>query len=486
MDVHPLPVPNRKAAQQRWFLLGLSLFFLVINVQYVAKVARPDRDPRSAFVRWNNQLIDLENGVNIWERHNYPNPPIMALILQPLAHLPTLAGSLTWFYLKIAMAVASIWWVLRLLERGETNFPWWGKGLTVLLCLRPVASDLVHGNVNLFILFLVIGALVNFCRRRDLVAGFLLGLAIACKVTPALFVPYLLWKRAWKTLLATAAGIVLFVWLVPGLMLGFRENQAYLHTWYQRMVQPYAEGEVTSEAVNQSLPGFLTRLLTHRPSFSVRDFDVRTPSEYHNMADISPAAVQWMVKGCMAGFALLVIWRCRTPVGERQSWRLLAEFSVIILGMLLFSERTWKHHCVTLLLPFAVLCYAVSALSLPRRRCWFLIGFLATAFGLITLTGTAGLSERQDRFGDLAQVYGAYVWAFVLLLAGMLLLLGRKPAQPEAVSGDVQYSRVPVVDGRTCERSDTTCEPSSCSSRLPSPSTATTPLDAPRHSPPRI
>src|SRR5205823_14206012 len=27
-------------------------------------------------------------------------------------------------------------------------------------------------------------------------------------------------------------------------------------------------------------------------------------------------------------------------------WPLAAEFSLIVLGMLLFSERTWKHHCV--------------------------------------------------------------------------------------------------------------------------------------------
>ena len=32
----------------------------------------------------------------------------------------------------------------------------------------------------------------------------------------------------------------------------------------------------------------------------------------------------------------------------------MLEFSVVVLGMLLFCERTWKHHCVTLLLPFTV------------------------------------------------------------------------------------------------------------------------------------
>ncbi len=257
-----------------------------------------------------------------------------------------------------------------------------------------------------------------------MLAGVLLGLAIACKVTPALFIPYFLWKRAWKTLAGTALGIGLFVWLVPGLILGWSENQQYLHSWYGNMVQPYAEGKVTSEAVNQSLPGMMARLLTHRPSFVTRGEDAYIPAEYHNVAELSDSTVQWIVKGCMAVFALLVIWRCRTPTADRENWRLLAECSVVILGMLLFSERTWKHHCVTLLLPFAVLCYCVSALRWPQRRRWYLIATLAMAFLLISLTGTSGLSERQDRFGDLAQVYGAYIGAFLLLLAGMLVLLG--------------------------------------------------------------
>ena len=225
MDAHPLPVPvqpaaRQRASRQRWFLVGLSLFFIIINIQYVVKIARSDRESRSAFVRWSSQIVELGSGVDIWARHNYPNPPIMALILEPLVQLPPLAGSLAWFYLKVAMAVLSLHWVLKLLDRGERPFPWWARVLTVLLCLRPIAGDLVHGNVNLFILFLVVGALVSFCRRRDLLAGMLLGLAIACKVTPALFVPYFLWKRAWKTLAGTAVGIALFVWVVPGLALG--------------------------------------------------------------------------------------------------------------------------------------------------------------------------------------------------------------------------------------------------------------------------
>src|SRR5260370_39256429 len=95
----------------------------------------------------------------------------------------------------------------------------------------------------------------------------------------------------------------------------------------------------------------------------------------------------------MAAFALLVVWSCRTPLVRRApslrfaptsrsepqhpAWLLAAEFSRIMLGMFLFSERTWKHHCVTLVLPCAVILYFLAVeRPRPALRC-FLIGLLS-------------------------------------------------------------------------------------------------------------
>ena len=79
----------------------------------------------------------------------------------------------------------------------------------------------------------------------------------------------------------------------------------------------------------------------------------------------------------MGLFALLVVWVCRTPTTPREGWRLSAEFSIVLLGMLLFSERTWKHHCVTLVLPFAVICYYLATCSPGKGLRVYLIGSLA-------------------------------------------------------------------------------------------------------------
>jgi hypothetical protein len=182
------------------------------------------------------------------------------------------------------------------------------------------------------------------------------------------------------------------------------------------------------------LPGLFHRLTTDAPSFSVYSWETESyaPVEYHNLVSLDPAIPRLVVKLCMLAFALLVVWTCRTPLGQRTRWRLAAEYSLVILGMLLFSERTWKHHCVTLVLPFAVLAYSLATVPLSGSRRRGVIVLLALAYALITTTSSGLFGSDSDGLAKLAQVYGAYVWAHLLLAAALFVLL-RHPAGVSAL-----------------------------------------------------
>jgi hypothetical protein len=422
-------------SRHHWLVLGLILLFAGMSVQYGIKSFGGNSAWRSAFLRWRPQILELLAGEDVYLKHNYPNAPIMPLILAPLALLPEVVGSLCWYFLKAGMALLSIYWAFRLIETPERPFPVWAKTLAILLGLRPFMGDLSHGNVNLFILFLVMAALYAFRNRFDLTAGLLLALSIACKVTPALFVPYFLWKRAWKVLAGCALGLVLFFGIVPGSFLGMHHNIKLLGSWYERMVKPFVvDGVVTTENLNQSLPGVIYRLLTHSPSTIGYDENDRPiPLEYHNFLSLDPSTARMLVKVFLAVFALAVMGSCVTPTGSRDGWRLAAEYSLILLGMLLFSERTWKHHCVTLLLPFAVIAYHLAMGPPGRRMRWYLIGSLALVAVLMTLTARPGRSTTSW-LGDakLAHVYGAYVWAYLVLIAALVTMLVKKEVRESA------------------------------------------------------
>ena len=117
-------------AWQRWFIVALCVLLLVLSVQYSLKVTGYYRGaPGSAFERWRGQILHLSDE-DIYERYNYPNPPIMALLLEPLAELPPLAGSLCWFYIKVAMTLTAIFWVFRIVEVPGKPFPAVAKAIS--------------------------------------------------------------------------------------------------------------------------------------------------------------------------------------------------------------------------------------------------------------------------------------------------------------------------------------------------------------------
>jgi hypothetical protein len=410
-------VTVRRIDWQRWLLAGVLAIFVVVSVQYTLKALQH----RSAFVRWREQILQLETG-RIYERYNYPNPPIMALMLRPLAELPPVVGALIWFYAKALMAVWSMWMMFRMLERDGPAFPTWAKFTAVFLSLRPLIGDLHHGNVNILILFLVIASLYSYCNNRDVLCGVLLALAISCKVTPLLFVPYFLWKRQWRVLSGVAIGLGLFLILIPGLILGFRENIDQLLGWSRVMLLPFVkDGFITTEHHNQSLPGVVYRLLTHSPSFVTYPNGTWTPAEYHNLTDIGNSWAKWIVRSAQVAFVVLIAAVCRTAKNIRGGWQLCAEFSLVAVGMLIFSERTWKHHCVTLLLPFCAIVYYLST-QVESMRGRITIGIvIATVIGLM-LTASGLLSERA---ADIAMVYGPYLWAFLLLIGALAIILAK-------------------------------------------------------------
>jgi hypothetical protein len=492
MNSAPLPTSSSPwrsflgdaANRQRWFVAGLLLFFFLLSIQYSYKALAG----RSAFLRWRTQIERLDD-VDIYQRFKYPNPPIMALLLEWLVLLPPIVGSLTWFYLKVAMTLLAFYWVFRLVPGLGPPFPPWAKVVTILLSLRPIMGDLYHNNVNIFILFLLTGSLFAFCRGHRLTSGVILGLAIACKVTPALFIPYFLWKRSWRALGGCAVGLVLFLLIVPGLFLGMDRNLGLLSSWEKQMIEPFVvNGVVASEHNNQSLPGLAYRLFTHSPSSSKFDYELwkYTPQEYSNWLALSPKTIQWVLKACMAAFVLLVIWSCRTSVASGQwlvasdgeagfsslatshwplattNWPLAAEFSLIVLGMLLFSERTWKHHCVTLIFPCAVILYYLAVERLETRFRWFLIGILSSVTLLMASTSTNGLFTWWDRVAKLAQVYGAYVWACCLLILALVVLLRRGSIQSSTqvialrlrLSGSIHRSTLPGLERESINPAD--------------------------------
>ena len=133
-----------------WFVLLLLVFFVGLSVQYSLKATQVRGDglqTRTAILRWKAHLLAVESGDDGATDAAYPNPPIMAILLSPLARLEPLPMALTWFYLKAAMTLAALFAIFHLLADADRPFPAWAKALTILLAIRASRESTRHDLV---------------------------------------------------------------------------------------------------------------------------------------------------------------------------------------------------------------------------------------------------------------------------------------------------------------------------------------------------
>ena len=109
---------ERLSGRTFWFLWATII--LISAAFYYEKAA----DHRSAFVRWRPQVLQFWSGVNIYDKMLFPNPPIMPISLYPLMVMPTVAGAMCWFAIKVAMTTAVLLMCFEIVKpRGQTAFP---------------------------------------------------------------------------------------------------------------------------------------------------------------------------------------------------------------------------------------------------------------------------------------------------------------------------------------------------------------------------
>ncbi len=437
-DAWSLNSKQEKLGKQ-WLIALLGALSFMAVIAYAHKAA----EDRSAFVRWRYQVIQLmENGRNIYDREMYPNPPVMPISLYPLMMLPPLLGAVTFFLIKVGLAIWSAKMVSRMARERGWPISNWCYIAVAIMSLRPILSDLQHGNINILILFMVVVALNSWTQGRDWLGGAALGLAITCKVTPALFLPYFLYKRSWKMLAATSVAIFAFLFVVPTIVLGPDLASQCLGSWWHRIISPYVSGGVVGDLeINQSMVGVINRLM-------VLD---ETPGRYGstlklNMVNWDPKTVARIVKMLSIGWVCVLFMLCRTRTSRRDDPRLLGEFSLVVLTMLFVSERSWKHHYVTLLLPIMYLTYRMFRPDIAKRDKWLIGGSLGLSMLLIgTTSSEIGGWFAEGKGHKIAQFYGAYFWAGVVIFLATAWRVVSEGGWPSSSSEYIVESRVESI-----------------------------------------
>jgi len=317
----------------------------------IVRHVRPAYDPHhvSPLYDWTGQ-----NGVQ------FTYPPFAAVIF-------SVASVLSWTAMRWAMTLASlaalglsVWLVFGALGYRDRPAVRLGATLGVsalALATEPVQQTLALGQVNLLLMLLVVADLLTagaltpggFEGRTRWWHGLGIGIAAGVKLTPLIFIPYLLLIRRYRQ--AAVASGVFAATVALGYAILPRDSGTY---WAHGLFLKANRIVFLGTRGNQSLRGVLTRLA----------------------GSVSAGTVPWIAAAVLVGVAGLVaaalLYRARQPVP--------AMLACALTGLLI-SPLSWDHHWVWVAPGIALLAHlgasagrrAVRAAWWAAAACLFLI-----------------------------------------------------------------------------------------------------------------
>lgn len=373
----------------------------------------------------------------------YEYPPFFAVFpMMPLSYLPYNTALAFFYALNVLLLAASFWMLRKLLwpplsaytteGNGTGTVPphlWPLSGMLFALALswRFIHSNTNESNANLYLLFLLTLALSLDQRwaqnggetpRGGLCCGLAVALATAVKVTPGLFGVYFLWSLRRWAMLGGAIGLVLFLFVVPGIFLGWEMNLKYLDAYKSFALGKTAGGEQSDsdpnriiigrprqldphdsdspEGVGVSIKGMLTSLLTPSPALRKSGDKPRTV----NFMTLDSKQVDRIWKA-LSLVLLLGTVALTFGANARQNTHAAAlSWSLVTVAMTLISPMTRIAHLVVLAIPLATLVALLQQKKLtgtPKMLAW-------AAFILLSISPATGEYLRALGFTTFALI----------------------------------------------------------------------------------
>jgi alpha-1,2-mannosyltransferase len=317
-------------------------------------------------------------------------PPFAALLMAPLGLVPLGAAFVLMTAATIAAVAVTTWWVVAPLAHCLRIPRWyaWGVALPLVFLIEPIRTTLSFGQINMLLVLLVLADLLVALPKARAWAGVGIGLAAAIKLTPALFIVYLLLSR--RTRAAVVAAVTAIGATLVAALLAPNATRDY---WFAALWDTSRVGR-TDYTANQSLNGLLSRLASPQP----------------------PDSALWL--GLVAVIAAVGLWRATVAARRGDE---LGGLALTGLTAGLISPITWVHHMYWFVPAIVVLALAAAGARGSRR------GRLLAGAAVAYAIAVVGVDTVVDWGADQRPTPGVREFllrnAFVLLSVALVLLL---------------------------------------------------------------
>lgn len=324
-------------------------------------------------------------------------PPLAAAAFSPFAVLSLPAASAAITLTTLVLLIVSTHIVLTRLQvwqQSALRAPAWARRGWLAAALvapavafvEPIRANFEFGQINVVLMTLVIADCVP--RRTPWPRGLLLGLAIAVKLTPAVFLLYFLLRRDMRALLVTTASAVGATLL--GFALAWHDSWVY---WTETLRDTDRIGSATLNT-NQNISGMLARL----------------------GAGEDARFALWALLCCVVlGVTVWTVLRL-LRAGPDGDDAVLAVVCVAMFGLVV-SPVSWSHHWVWVL-PTVIVTVVIGL----RRRHLALTLIGLAGLALTIWTPITLMPEHQETAASLWRrlAGGSYLWwgLAVIIAAG--------------------------------------------------------------------
>ena len=370
-------------------VLLLAAGYFVIDVRQRARVDRGLKRHRTDFTVYQAAAQALQRGEDPYEARNprgyrYVYPPLLAVLLQPVADWEPQNAALVFYVLSVLAIIGAVLLLRRI--AGGRELP---LIAAAVVCLGFAHQGFQRGQVTHILLFLQVAALALLITRRFALAGLLLGIGVALRLTPALpafavgigLAAGALTRRGIHPPLrfggGLAGGMLLGFVIIPVLWLGTERATEVGDRWVQVTREVYSDNvdldadyKINEWRFKNQAPrrvygtwaGWLTEARFEKEAPQLRAGTLRA-------VDTAAGVTTWGLVGLVFLLALVFLRDTQQP-----SYALL--YAVVVLLPVLMTRYAWPTHYLM----------AAPALVLAARRDWFarpvLILFLGTALFL--------------------------------------------------------------------------------------------------------